>query len=303
MTHRTAAALVSAALACLHPLAAQPGGGRGGAGAAASGPTPTIESRTAGMRKIDGYFPLYWDERTGSLFLEIARFDTEFLLTGGLAAGLGSNDIGLDRGAEGEGHVVSFQRIGPKVLLIQGNESFRSSSSNPAERRSVEDSFAKSVLWGFTVAAENDGHVLVDASDFFLRDGQGAAAALRPGTYRVDRTRSAFYMARTKGFPKNSEIEVTLTFANEPAGGRGGGFGPAQGPPAIGAAGGAAAGGRGGGLFSGSVASVTPTAEAVTLREHYSLVELPDGNYTPRLDDPRAGYGGLEYVDYSTPIG
>jgi len=302
MTNRTAAALVSAAFACLHPLAAQQGGGRGSAGAAAAGPPPTIESRTTGMGKIDGYFPLYWDERTGSLFLEIPRFDTEFLLTGGLAAGLGSNDIGLDRGAEGEGHVVSFQRIGPKVLLMQGNEMFRSSSSNPAERRSVEDSFAKSVLWGFTVAAESGGHVLVDASEFFLRDGQGAANALRPGTYRVDRTRSAFYMDRTKGFPKNSEIEVTLTFANEQTGGRGGGFGPAQGPPAIGAGGGAV-GGRGGGLFSGTVASVTPTAEAVTIREHYSLVELPDGNYTPRLDDPRAGYGGLEYVDYSTPIG
>ena len=155
--------------------------------------------------------------------------------------------------------------------------------------------------WGFTVAAESDGHVLVDASDFFLRDGQGAATALRPGTYRVDRTRSAFYMERTKGFPKNSEIEVTLTFANEPTGGRGGGFGPSQGPPAIGAAGGGAAGGRGG-LFSGTVASVTPTAEAVTLREHYSLVELPDGNYTPRLDDPRAGYGCLLYTSCSMPF-
>jgi hypothetical protein len=257
------------------------------------------------MQKIDGYFPLYWDERTGSLWLEIPRFDTEFLYTTGLAAGLGSNDIGLDRGQEGEAHLVTFQRIGPKVLLVQGNESFRSSSGNPAERKSVEDSFAKSVLWGFTVAAESNGHVLVDASDFFLRDGHGAGNALRPGAYRVDRTRSAFYMARTKAFPKNSEIEVTLTFANETAGGRGGGGGgPAQGPPAIGAGGAAAgAGGRGGGLFSGTVASVTPVAEAVTLREHYSLVELPDGNYQPRIDDPRAGYGGLSYVDYSTPIG
>jgi hypothetical protein len=257
------------------------------------------------MQKIDGYFPLYWDERTGSLWLEIPRFDSEFLYTTGLAAGLGSNDIGLDRGQEGEGHLVTFQRIGPKVLLVQGNESFRSSSGNPAERKSVEDSFAKSVLWGFTVAAESNGHVLVDASDFFLRDGHGAGNALRPGAYRVDRTRSAFYMARTKAFPKNSEIEVTLTFANETAGGRGGGGGgPAQGPPAIGAGGAAAgAGGRGGGLFSGTVASVTPVAEAVTLREHYSLVELPDGNYQPRIDDPRAGYGGLSYVDYSTPIG
>jgi len=304
MTPRTSATIVSVLFACLSPLAAQQGAGRGGA-VQPAGPPPRIEDRTNGMQKIDGYFPLYWDERTGSLWLEIPRFDTEFLYTTGLAAGLGSNDIGLDRGQEGEGHLVTFQRIGPKVLLVQGNESFRSSSGNPAERKSVEDSFAKSVLWGFTVAAESNGHVLVDASDFFLRDGHGAGNALRPGAYRVDRTRSAFYMARTKAFPKNSEIEVTLTFANETAGGRGGGGGgPAQGPPAIGAGGAAAgAGGRGGGLFSGTVASVTPVAEAVTLREHYSLVELPDGNYQPRIDDPRAGYGGLSYVDYSTPIG
>ena len=254
------------------------------------------------MQKLDGYFPLYWDDRTGSLFLEIPRFDTEFLYTTGLAAGLGSNDIGLDRGQGGAGLLVSFQHIGPKVLLVQSNENFRSSSPNPAERKSVADSFATSVLWGFVVAAESNGHVLVDATDFVLRDGHGSAAALRPGTYRVDRTRSAVYLARTKAFPKNTEIEVTLTFANENAGGRGGGGGgPVEGPPAIGA--GAGGGGGRGGLFSGTVASVTPTAEAVTLREHYSLVELPDGNYKPRYDDPRAGYGGLAFVDYSVPIG
>jgi hypothetical protein len=281
--------------------------GRGGGGAAgpAGGRIPPIEERVTGMQKLDGYFPLYWDERTGSLFLEIPRFNAEFLYATGLAAGLGSNDIGLDRGQEGGGRLVSFQRVGPKVFLVQPQESFRSSSSNPAERKSVEDSFAKSILYGFTVAAESNGHVLVDATAFFVRDGQGAGAALRPGTYRVDPARSAVYMERTKAFPKNTEIEVTLTFSNEAAGGgRGGGGGPAGGPPAIGAAGGAGGGGgRGGGLFSGSVASVTPSAEAVTLREHYSLVELPDGNYTPRDDDPRGGYGGLTYVDYSVPIG
>ena len=283
---------------------------RGGAGAGQPpARIPTIEERTAGMQKLDGYFPLYWDERTGSLWLEIPRFDTDFLYTVGLAAGLGSNDIGLDRGGQGGGRLVSFQRIGPKVLLVQPNETFRSSSANPAERRSVEDSFARSVLFGFTVAAESNGHVLVDATDFFLRDGEGAGNALRPGSYRVDRTRSAVYMPRTKAFPKNTEVEVILTFATEIAGGRGGGGGgPAQGPPAIGtgapaAAAAGAGGGRGGGLFSGTVASVTPSAEAVTLREHFSLVELPDGNFKPRYDDPRAGYGGLNYVDYSVPIG
>jgi Met-zincin/Domain of unknown function (DUF5117) len=274
---------------------------------AAGARVPSIGERTAGLQKIDGYLPLYWDERTGSLFIEIPRLDTEFLFSLGLAAGLGSNDVGLDRGAGGGGRIVSFQRVGPRILLVQPNLSFRSSSSNPLERKSVEDSFAKSVLWGFAVAAESDGRVLVDGTEFLLRDLTNAAAALRPGNYRVDRTRSAFYLPRTKAFPKNTEVEMTLTFVNEVGSGRGGGnaAGPAQGPPQIGEGGGrgAVTGGRGGGLFSGSVASVTPTADAVTLREHASFVELPDSNYKPRIDDPRAGYGGLTFVDYSAPIG
>jgi hypothetical protein len=292
-----------AALLIAFSLYAQQGG-RGGGGQAPA-PAQTIEARTSGMTKIDGYFPLYWDERAGLLYLEIPRFDTDFLYTTGLAAGLGSNDIGLDRGQGGQGRIVRFERVGPRVMVVQPNQSFRSSSANAAERKSVEDSFAKSILWGFTVAAESNNRVLVDASDFFLRDGHGAGGSLGGG-YRVDRNRSAFYMPRTKAFPKNSEIEVTLTFSNEGGGGRGGsGGGPSQGPSPIvvNPQPGAGRGGRGGGLFSGTVASVTPTAEAVTLREHYSLVELPDGNYKPRYDDPRAGYGGLTFVDYSVPIG
>jgi Met-zincin/Domain of unknown function (DUF5117) len=287
------------------PSAGSGQAGRGGGGqAAGGGPIPSIDARTSGLQKIDGYFPLYWDERSGSLLVEIPRLNAEFLFSTGLSAGLGSNDIGLDRGAGGGGRIVYFERVGPRVLLVQPNQSFRSSSPNPAERKSVEDSFAKSILWGFTVAGESNGRVLVDATDFLLRDVTNAGSALRPGNYRVDRTRSAFYLQNTKGFPKNTEIDMTLTFVNEGgAGGRGGG-GPVQGPPPIEGAGRAGGGGgRGGGLFSGSVASVTPTAEAVTMREHASLVELPDNNYKPRWDDPRAGYGGLTFVDYSVPIG
>ena len=167
----------------------------------------------------------------------------------------------------------------------------------------MEDSFAKSMLWGFAVAAESGGRVLVDATDFFLRDVYGAAARLRPGNYRVDRTRSAFYLPSTKGFPGNTEVEMSLTFVNEATGGGAGGnaAGPAQGPAPIGATGGGG-GGFGGGLFSGSVGSVTPTTDSVTLREHMSFVELPDGNYKTRIEDPRAGYGGITFVDFSVPV-
>jgi len=261
-------------------------------------PIPSIEDRTNGMRKIDGYFPLYWDEQTGSLFVEIPRLDTDFLISTGLSAGLGSNDIGLDRGQSGAGRIVRFERVGPRVMMTQANQTFRSSSASALEREAVEDSFAKSILWGFAVVAESRGRVLVDGTEFFLRDVHGAGRSLRPGPFRVDRTRSAFYLPNTRNFPKNTEVDFTLTFVNENAGGGGGGGGPVQGPRPIGETG----GGGGGGLFSGSIASVTPSADSVTMREHVSLVELPDASFRPRVSDPRAGYGGLSFVDYSQPI-
>jgi hypothetical protein len=277
---------------CLFTFApAAAGQGRGGGGGQGpAGPPPTIEARSAGFQKIDGYMPLYWDDKTGSLWMEIGKFDTEMLWSTALSAGLGSNDIGLDRGQAGQGRVVKFQRIGPRVMMVQPNYTWRADSPNPEERRAVEDAFAKSILWGFAVGAESDGRVLVDATDFFLRDVYNAAPRL--GNYRVDRTRSAVDVPRTKGFPKNTEVETILTFTNE-GGGAGGGRG----------GGGRGGGGFGGGMFSGSVGSVTPSADSVTLREHHTFAELPDANYKPRLDDPRAGYGGLQYMDYAAPLG
>jgi hypothetical protein len=292
--------LFTAALAA--PIAQTPQAGRQ-AGANA-GPLPTIEQRTSGMQKLDGYIPLYWDEKAGSLWMEIDKFDTEMLYSTGLAAGLGSNDIGLDRGQSGQGRVVTFQRVGPRIMLVQPNYTWRATTTNPDELRAVEDAFAKSILYGFSVAAETDKRVLVDATDFFVRDVMNAAGRLRPGNYRVDRTRSAIDMQWTKAFPKNTEVDAILTFANDAAGGgRGGAVGPAQGPPPVDTPISSGRGNGGFGLFSGSVSSVSPSADAVTLREHSTFAELPDSNYTPRADDPRAGYSATQYVDYSTPIG
>ena len=114
---------------------------------------PSIEEKTQSMQKIDGFFPMSWDDQTGKLWLEIARFDQEVLYVRGLSAGLGSNDIGLDRGQSGGTRIVSFHRIGPKVLMVQPNYAYRSSSEDFEEKRAVEEGFAKSILFGFKVEA------------------------------------------------------------------------------------------------------------------------------------------------------
>jgi len=176
-------------------------------------PAPkTFAELTRGLQKLDGYFPLYYDAAGGKLLLEIPRFDSEFLYQVSLPTGVGSNPLGLDRGQLGGTHVVRFERSGPKVLLVESNYRYRALTEDAAERRAVEDSFARSVLWGFRVEASEGARVLVDATAFFLRDAHGVADRLREsnqGQYKLDDSRSALYMPRTKAFPKNTEVEAT----------------------------------------------------------------------------------------------
>jgi len=236
-------------------------------------PLSHIETKVAGMTKFPGYFEFYYDEKQDKVFLLIDKLDTEFLYVESLTAGIGSNGIGLDRNQLGGERVVKFERRGPKILLTQLNYAFRAISNNEAERKAVQEAFAQSVLGGFTVMAEEGGKVLVDASDFLLQDAHDVAGRLRAtqqGTYTLDKTRSAFYLPRTKNFPQNTEIEVTLTFSGQPTGVH--------------------------------IRSVTPTPSAVTVREHHSFIQLPDSNYKPRKFDPRAGYFNTSYYDYATPI-
>ena len=238
---------------------------------------PSIAERTAGMEWLPGLLPLHWDDATGTLWMEVARFDQDLLYVRSLAAGVGSNDIGLDRGQLGATAIVRFERIGPKVLMVQPNQRYRVETDNPDEARALEEAFATSVLWGFEVEAETDGVVLVDVTPFLLRDAHGVADRL-PGAYRLDESRSAVHLPRTKGFPRNTELEARLTFTGDPRGG-GPGFG------------------------RGSLGAVAPTARAVTVRQHHSFVELPDDGYTPRPYDPRAGFGALAWEDYGAPLG
>ena len=239
---------------------------------------PTIAAKTRGLSAAPGFFYFYWDARAGKIWLEISRLDSEFLYVNSLAAGVGSNDIGLDRGQFGgenakPEHLVKFVRVGPKVLLIEQNLDYRAVSENTDERASVEQAFAQSVLWGFNVEAEEGGRVLVDATPFLLNDAHGVADTLKAtkqGSYKLDEARSAIFLPRTKSFPKNTEFEATLTFTGEPEG--------------------------------DFIRSVTPLPKAVTVREHHSFVELPEAGYQPRVFDPRTGLIALSYADYSTPI-
>lgn len=233
-----------------------------------------IAEKTKNWKAYNGYFNYWWDATNGKIYLLIDKFDQEFLYANSLPAGLGSNDIGLDRGQTGSSRVVFFQKIGKKVLLTQPNYDYRALSNDKNEAKAVRESFAQSILWSFAVDEEDSGKVLVDATAFFLRDAHNVVNRLKTmkqGTYKLDEPRSAIYLPNTRNFPQNSEFEAILTFT----------------------------GGEDAGRF---VQSVAPSVEALTLRTHHSFVQLPDNDYKPRRYDIRSGYNGMSFFDYSSPI-
>ena len=278
--HRRAARLLVVAFAAMPftaPASAQERRSQEGSTAA----PPPIAERTKNLKKIDGFYPLYWDENAGKLFVEIPKLETEILYSTGMATGLGSNDIGIDRGQTTGSRIVKFERSGPRILMVQPNYQYRALTQNAAEARTVRDAFARSVLWSFPVAAASDGRYLVDYTDFLVRDATEIAGRLSPGTYRFEAGRSSVYAAALAAFPRNSEMEAELTFVRTPGPGPGGGRG------------------GGGGRFFEGVGSVAAAAEAASMRVHHSIVELPEPGYEPRVYDPRSGFFGLSFENYA----
>ena len=240
----------------------------------------TIADKTKNLEYHKGFFSYWWDASNGKMYLAIDKLETPFLYVNSLPAGLGSNDIGLDRGQIGGSRIVYFQRVGKKLLLTQPNYNFRAVTNDPREQKAVNESFAQSIIFSFNVEAESIDSsngtkhtvALVDATSFLLRDAHGVADKIRKmkqGTYVLNEGRSAIYINNTKNFPKNTEMEATLTFVGGADAGR-------------------------------LVNAVTPSNEAITVRMHHSFVELPDQNYHARTYDIRSGYFGTSYFDYGS---
>ncbi|MDC1372414.1 zinc-dependent metalloprotease [Flavobacteriaceae bacterium] len=224
--------------------------------------------------KYEGFFDFYYDIKTDKVYLEVENLNSDFLYISSLATGIGSNDIGLDRGQLGSERLVSFQKSGNKLLLIQPNLSFRAITKNKAEENSIKEAFAKSVIYGFKILETNDDKYLVDFTSFLMQDKHGVADRLKlakQGVYKIDKTKSAIELNHTKSFPKNSEFEALLTFSGKPTGNL---------------------------ITSG----VSPDPSLVSVVQHHSFIELPDNEYKPREFDPRSGALAISFMDYATPV-
>ena len=230
-------------------------------------------------KSFEGFVDTWWDDSTGRMLVRVDELDTPFLYQSSLPRGIGSNDIGLDRGQLGDTKVVRFLRSGPKILLVEDNLRYRANSENADERQAIAESFARSVIWGFTDIDEDDDSIIIDATAFFVRDSHGVASRLAmmgEGVFHVDDSRSAIYLPRTKAFPDNTEVEAIVTFVGETTGEH--------------------------------LPTVVPDWKALTVHVHHSFIRLPDDDYEPLPYEPRSGVIGLAYdsagfADYATPIG
>lgn len=225
------------------------------------------------FKKSEGYFTFYWNDSKGKIYLEVKDLGQEFLYYPSLAQGIGSNDIGLDRGKLSREHVLKFERFGNKIMMVEPNYSFRAITNDALEKKAVEESFAKSILFGFEILKNSDGKFIIDFTPFLLRDAVHASddiALAKQGTYSFDASRSGIYASMCKTFPNNTEFEAIVTLSGSKPG--------------------------------YYLSSVVPNADHVTMHQHHSFVKLPDLNFKPRVFDPRIGYNGIEFYDYSSPI-
>ncbi|WNC69260.1 zinc-dependent metalloprotease [Thalassotalea nanhaiensis] len=220
-----------------------------------------------------GFIPFYIDKESGKVFVEISSFEQQFLFQSSMPHGVGSNDIGLDRGQLGQTRLVQFEKVGNKVFLRQLNTYYRADSDNSLERQAIDEAFASSILWGFKVEKVINDKVIIDYTPFLLSDIHNLGASLKSskqGNYAIDATRSGLYEKRTKAFVDNTELEAIITFKGTGAGKH--------------------------------LRSVTPDSNVVTVNFHHSLIRLPDEQYQPRKFHTYSGMWSVEYADYASDI-
>lgn len=245
----------------------------------------TLAARSSGLERHDGFLPYYWDGKKGMLLLELGqgRLERQFLYFTGLGSGIGSIKVFADRSTTATSAVCRFRRVGSKVLVMAENLSFRAEHGSPELKRSVESSFPTSVLAALPIEAEQDGNLLVNANPLLIRDATDLLSQLRRPTqamngrmvrtpsadsiWRLDESRSVIDLEHTGSFPLNTEVEALLTFSNEE-----------------------------------EVNLNQPDRHALSVREHHSFLALPPPGYKPREMDPRVGYFGESFLDFSQPF-
>ena len=232
------------------------------------------------LESFPGLLPVSLDREGGRVFFDLPAPGSdgvlvELLHVVGITTGVGSNELGLDRGSVAGARLIRFRQNGPRVSIEQPNLDFRAVSADPDERRAARESYATSVVWS-TDAVElspDTGLLRVDVTDWIVADRYGVArrlAASGQGRFTFDADRSALDADGILVFPDNLEFDARITLTSDSPGGR----------------------------LRGHV----PDPSAVTLVQHHSFIRLPDEGYQARDFDTRTGSFSLSFVDHAVSL-
>ena len=196
-----------------------------------------------------------------------------YLYVSQLESGLGSAPLAMDFGQSTGARLITFRRVGKKVVAEVENPKFVSTEGDASARSGVARDFARSTIWtGDVIASHPGGGFTVDLAPFVARDDLGLAQALRSGNagdYSLVSDLSFPDPAAAKAFPRNVELSGTLTFrAAQP---------------------------------SAEVLNIVPD-QTLSLKVRHSLIALPEPGYQPR-SDPYGYTLGFQQVDASAPLG
>jgi hypothetical protein len=240
----------------------------------------TIEDFTEEFEQIEGLFPLYRDPEAGALYMEVSadQLGDEFIAYTYTENGV--VQAGHFRGNYRDQRVVSFDHEFGKLYVTEENTSFYFDPEN-ALSRAAEANISPAVLAALEVKAETEGEddaptrYLVSADSLFLNESlhqvkpssnpEAKPTDFSLGSLSSDKTR----YAGIKNYPENTDIIVDYVYDKDAP-------------------------------LNGGGAAVTD-ARAVTIKVQHTLLEMPENDFEPRLDDYRVGYFLDRVTDLTDP--
>ena len=202
---------------------------------------------------IPGLLTLH--HKDSRLLAEISQADLnrDFIVAIAIARGIGQTPLlgGMTVHFD-DTWVWQFRKVEDRIQIVRRNVRFRATKGTPQER-AVYLSYTDSILFSLPIATMSPtGGFVVDLTPVFMGDLPQFSHIFPGFGFAPDRST----WAKIKGFPTNIELEVAATYA------------------------------------SNGMASIdtVPDTRGATLYVHYSISQLPETGYQPRLADDRVGY-------------
>ncbi|HIG57267.1 MAG TPA: DUF5117 domain-containing protein [Candidatus Handelsmanbacteria bacterium] len=230
---------------------------------------PEFKEVVKGFAHIEGLFDLYLDAEENKVYLalEPGQFDKIYLCNISRSKGDG---YFFDSASMMFNFPFVFERVGKKVFFTHKNVYYRA-DRDAAIHRAI-DRLSDSVMGTSAIEGQphpETGAVLIDPGPFFVQDIGLAGFMLGEQDLDYSLDDDSSYFGDLANFPQNTEIDVVLNYKTGS---------PKRAVPTL------------------------PDNRSFRHTYHYSLCNLPDSDFQPRLADDRVGHFITIHQDYTSVL-